>query len=543
MGALGPTGDLGTAVDHPFIDFRSQFGGLRGRGTSLERTEKEKKVQEPPKGPYTTNAGDTGINQPAIPSSPIAKDDIIANPPIEGVRAQYRSWRDARPGTAAEKTWSIGGKGSSNSQGQVEKSITEALAGKEPNNRSRKASHRLGFFKEGLPEDKSTTKESKSKRPTVVTDGKLQQFQEALTSRPSSSTSSRTPSERRSPIPSPLSPEILLSRKGSGSPLNPTEGLATETAYFDTTHTIETVSEEQLKLLPPQLLAEIRKHHNLTPGAAKGSSFSRSIPVTASEKQKPQEQEDITGNIEHQEENDAGFSPVDQAQKSTDEDEDSGEEQISSALFLPHHHGSPESLSDRLEGLSLRNDQSQIDTSSSQQWLEEHDVPSRDIQDNYISDQVKVKTKPPPSPGLPKSKSPYTEREFVFPTDTSVSNIENDVYDDVGNWTASDDGGITDEDPDATPTASPKLGANQNNLDQHVHDHLKSKQPLEAIELIPYSHQVGGHTTMWRFSKRAVCKQLNNEENKFYEKIERYHPQLLEFLPRYAMVLSLPCHA
>jgi len=101
-----------------------------------------------------------------------------------------------------------------------------------------------------------------------------------------------------------------------------------------------------------------------------------------------------------------------------------------------------------------------------------------------------------------------------------------------------DDGGYTTageesyDDHDITPTGSVKQG-NQipSGYDRHIHVH-QQKQPLEAIELIPYRHQVGGHTTLWRFSKRAVCKQLNNRENEFYEKIERYHPQLLKFLPR-----------
>lgn len=64
-------------------------------------------------------------------------------------------------------------------------------------------------------------------------------------------------------------------------------------------------------------------------------------------------------------------------------------------------------------------------------------------------------------------------------------------------------------------------------------------QPRDAIELIPYKHQVGGHTTLWRFSKRAVCKQLTNRENEFYEKIERYHRDLLPFLPRYVFFCVL----
>ena len=64
-------------------------------------------------------------------------------------------------------------------------------------------------------------------------------------------------------------------------------------------------------------------------------------------------------------------------------------------------------------------------------------------------------------------------------------------------------------------------------------------QPRDAIELIPYKHQVGGHTTLWRFSKRAVCKQLTNRENEFYERTERWHRDLLPFLPRYVFFISL----
>ncbi len=57
--------------------------------------------------------------------------------------------------------------------------------------------------------------------------------------------------------------------------------------------------------------------------------------------------------------------------------------------------------------------------------------------------------------------------------------------------------------------------------------------PLGAVELKPFNHQVGGHSTVYRFSRRAVCKQLNNRENEFYETVERHHPELLDFLPRY----------
>ena len=64
-------------------------------------------------------------------------------------------------------------------------------------------------------------------------------------------------------------------------------------------------------------------------------------------------------------------------------------------------------------------------------------------------------------------------------------------------------------------------------------------KPKTKVILEPYKHQVGGHSTIFRFSKRAVCKQLNNRENEFYERIEQRHPDMLKFLPRYIGVLNV----
>ena len=64
-------------------------------------------------------------------------------------------------------------------------------------------------------------------------------------------------------------------------------------------------------------------------------------------------------------------------------------------------------------------------------------------------------------------------------------------------------------------------------------------KPRSKVVLEPYKHQVGGHSTIFRFSKRAVCKQLNNRENEFYERIEQRHPDMLKFLPRYIGVLNV----
>ena len=149
-------------VNSLFMGHRDLLNSKRGRGTSLERTRKEKRVQDFSNSVFSINPGDTGlINSPA-PQSPTAPITSSDNPYLDGVRASYRSWRDAHPGAAAEKAWSFGEQASGEvPEGQVEKSVAEALAGIEPNSRSRKSSHSLRFFREGLPEEKPKRREAK----------------------------------------------------------------------------------------------------------------------------------------------------------------------------------------------------------------------------------------------------------------------------------------------------------------------------------------------------------------------------------------------
>lgn len=522
----------------------------RGRGTSLERTEKEKRIQELPKGIYNTNPGDTGMTRAVTPSSPTSSAAISTAHPTEGPRAQYRSWRDGREvraGTAAEKAWSIGGTGNDDGHGgQVEKSIAEALAGVEPNSRSRKSSHSLRFFKEGLPDDqkirdpknRGRSKESRHQTGEV---GSL-----ALPSPKDVANGQQLyrSTDRESSMQSPMLVEKppTLHRHTS---LNPTEGLVAETNYFDISTDIETVSEEQLKEMPPDLLADIRKAHNLTPGGAKGSSFSSSIPVTESERVKPKTPSDELVHLLFDSEN-SEPGHVDASQvKSADEEEDSGEEQIASALFVPHKtpHESPDrargGFDDTLQ--PTPHDQHKYQKHASPEWLEEHEVPSskepeikvdRHTQNQRATshrdeprrtDDVSVK---PPQRAYKVESEDYTSVESIL-----ASNTSNSGYDDV-TCTGSLNNTSTLEDIYRQPPPPPPLPSPQ--------DEPKANHALDAIELIPYRHQVGGHTTMWRFSKRAVCKQLNNGENMFYEKVEHYHPRLLPFLPRYAPFSSLP---
>ncbi|KDQ64915.1 hypothetical protein JAAARDRAFT_28569 [Jaapia argillacea MUCL 33604] len=60
---------------------------------------------------------------------------------------------------------------------------------------------------------------------------------------------------------------------------------------------------------------------------------------------------------------------------------------------------------------------------------------------------------------------------------------------------------------------------------------------LPHIPLRPFRNQVGGHSPIYKFTKRAVCKPLVSRENLFYEAVERAAPPLLDFIPRYLGVM------
>jgi hypothetical protein len=91
-----------------------------------------------------------------------------------------------------------------------------------------------------------------------------------------------------------------------------------------------------------------------------------------------------------------------------------------------------------------------------------------------------------------------------------------------------------DNETDTTPKATPVMHAQAERATSRA-----APAPIGAVELKPYKHQVGGHTALYRFSRRAVCKQLNSKENMFYETVERHHRDLLGFMPRYIGVLNV----
>jgi len=125
---------------------------------------------------------------------------------------------------------------------------------------------------------------------------------------------------------------------------------------------------------------------------------------------------------------------------------------------------------------------------------------------------------------IPSHADSYSDTEYA-------SDVSTTSYDSANNR---DDDETT---PTATPTAKSNFTDPSLSADRAATESQPQTQPIGAVELKPYNHQVGGHSTVYSFSRQAVCKQLNSKENEFYETVEQYHPELLDFLPRYAIPL------
>jgi inositol-hexakisphosphate kinase len=542
-------------VDTLLMNHRAYLNTDRGRGTSLERTPKEKRVTDMAAESPSINPGDTGITHASTPISAASLNNMSDNPPTDGVRARYREWREPRPGITSEKTWSIGEERTGDSsEGQVEKSIAEALAGVEHNNRSRKASHTLRFFKEGLPEEKIKKRDlkdrgrSKDKSPLVLdfASSGTGYFDDVANHRPSTSRTNSAEQVNAVARPPSMHGEGPLSRvlssRSSMTRLTTNTFADTQVVKED----VQQVKDVPQRRLPKQLLDDLRKNHNLTPAAIKGSSFSKSLPAIESEK--PKQAKDLDANlapaaIREEEEKGVGEPENEEspAAKTSDEDEDSGEEQISSALFVPHKSSRDKTFVDngRLSEDVCESPPTHHRGSSMEpeQWLVEHEVEVKDKDgDKRKPGDKGFELKQVPSGHTSSDKAEAQQ----IPEPATHSESGYDSFSDAGYSTRGEDDMV--EDGEVTPTGTLKAHNYMTQLEKgRLHDHQQTtKPPLEAIELIPYRHQVGGHTTMWRFSKRAVCKQLNNRENEFYEKVERYHPKLLKFMPRYVYLTYPP---
>ncbi|QIW98504.1 hypothetical protein AMS68_004022 [Peltaster fructicola] len=243
------------------------------------------------------------------------------------------------------------------------------------------------------------------------------------------------------------------------------------------------------KNMPLELLEDIRNHHQLAPGTAR--------KITLQDVERPQSRHERRG----------------------DGESDSDREHIASATYFPHQGivvgDSPTDGSTHHHRIP--------DTSKENRSTKHDDVKIAlrldDVSDCLQGDVTLTGATSPTDLAAQRRASVQLDRIL---SDSEYESEASDVQE-------SDQTPTADHTPNATPTN--KIAA--------PWDPATARAPVLAVALKPYKHQVGGHTTMYRFSRQAVCKQLNSKENKFYETVEANHRSLLNFMPRYIGVLNV----
>lgn len=203
-----------------------------------------------------------------------------------------------------------------------------------------------------------------------------------------------------------------------------------------------------------------------------------------------------------------------------EDDDDASVEQISSALYYPHKH--PEH---GVRQQSESRDRSSVrvarDTTECYVHRSEHD-------DNVeialvSSDQSRVL-----QGNLPRTHQLSDTADLPHMPSEAPHRAGNDQTSEHALSSKSDE--LTAPVPTFPTNAEPL--ARKGSIHRH-------QLATNAVKLKPFNHQVGGHSTVYSFSRQAVCKKLDSRENEFYETVERNHPDLLTFLPRYIGVLNV----
>ncbi|KAF4812244.1 putative inositol polyphosphate kinase [Colletotrichum tropicale] len=468
----------------------------RGRGTSLERVDRDSRVNQ---GLRKNRAHSHSTSPEGSLTTSVAQLDQ---------RLHENSDADTRPkkleqrfSMGPEKIWSIGSSEAIDGQedGQVEKSVHEAMIGAEPNARSRKASYSLRFFREGLPKEEKTRRKDTRQAPPR---DKI------------------SPSQEAQPLSADIAVEDFAAKSVSTNPTPSPRILEKKDWLPKQLERVKTFPLQSPQAGETPILTDSPTQDYFGLRKVNGDIFHKadsdgSLQVTL-EESNLNEELSPTDVPEPRQTEDRRPSDSSEHGESHEEGDESSEEKISSAVFVPHP--GLEEAAERERDISKPKTPGNRTASRAEDfhpWLVKADEPEPEEEScaDQPPDTPTHKPKPKRLPGAPN----------VALREVQPGNVE--------------DIAVDDEPEPPTPKQLPT------NFEDHAHHHQEEdKEPLEAIELIPYKHQVGGHTTLWRFSKRAVCKQLNNRENEFYEKVEQHHRDLLTFLPRYIGVLNVTFH-
>ncbi|KAL9602501.1 MAG: hypothetical protein Q9219_001795 [cf. Caloplaca sp. 3 TL-2023] len=423
---------------------------------------------------------------------------------------------------------------SSSRSGRVEKRIEATLAKAEPSStaRSRKSSHLLGLFKENAGQEARKSVERDAS--LSVKDPKKEEYRKEKNFHGAVDELSQRQDHAGSREAQQSLPKVgdeELDQTVSESEKDEGDKRAESTSQKQV--------HESMQQIPSGLLNEIRDHRLAIPSSSRNESI-RPLPLA---KATPQSS-DVSkiGGQAHtgtKSEQTAFTGPEpSQALPTGEGDEDSDKEEISSALYYPHEAPSPDAFEDFRANSKISTHNIGTKATGSPREPEflpssEDDTPSEEV-DIALQSQNKQRY-------LHGDLSKQTaSHEDIYALDSGVSSASESDYEslDEGGRSASGDEGNLTADSETTPKASP--GAIPSFLRSKSRKRfLRSATAFGAVELKPYTHQVGGHNTVYKFSKRAVCKPLSNRENEFYEVVEHQHPELLKFLPRYIGVLNV----
>lgn len=456
----------------------------------------------------------------------------------------------------------------------VERSISAVMA-TESNSRSRKATQRLGLFRENEQaieergrekqrrEEKEREKEKErqekqrakeieraERKKTAGAEGKEQGFRAPLVTEaeedekklPQESSSnfvsvSRTKDDRYSP---PSCDELSASKAVPGDTPSPASHFVppgvTSVVSFGITEPV----------FDPSSSSSAQRDIDSSTVTAGSSETSASIMAQESLSDPLGGDQDLSIEIPRKPTERIRIVPADQAED--DEDEESDKDEISSALYFPHP--TPSISQDSViaikkanpaAGQPGRKDVTNIDVTRDDTPSISHNTgPEFDLSIQSGDDEYHYHAERRNRTNTDDDYSSYHSNNEGYSSAASgfseYSDSNDESSDEIGQ-----DGSEIDTTPTATPDARhrdpkhghhPPHGQTTNKSHSRSNPTQTAQVPLGAVELKPYNHQVGGHTALFRFSRRAVCKSLSNKENEFYEAVEKRHPELLGFLPK-----------
>lgn len=456
----------------------------------------------------------SAVNSPSDRISAPQDNDTngdLSDPEREEERARYRSWRQGRPALAGAFA-NQARRSKSGDASRVDKKIEAILPRPDPvvAARSRKASQYLRYFKENEAEEDQKRKE-RVRRQSKGQQGYLEA--EALSTRKVSSSEfrhdipmRRVPSEQiwpaRSASEETQQPQSLVKDfvENLLGPYDQQEPVGLDSDRSAAEQEITALIRDEGRTLPSQLLHDVRQHH-LDPRTAKSI-----------------------------------IDSVAQDRRRSEDETESDREHISSAAYFPHKQITDDGPSPPAEDLE-RGEQaipgSKRPSFSDHTRQERRARTPEEVEISLRDEDQEVFLHSELQSGLASAAASDDKLSRRFSTASSLgfspSESENNSEDDLERATQGYESSAN-EDLGTTPTG----GARRRESASHHrprHEHSVAS-PRPAVTLKPYRHQVGGHNTVYHFSRKAIAKQLASRENEFYETVERHHPELLDFLPR-----------